>query len=75
MYSEYRTYNENQAMILPTPNQDEVTRFQTWYAAKHGVELSRKDAQSIFTDLVQFYYLIGGHEVRDIRTQKYQSRR
>ena len=74
-YLEYRTHNENQAMNLPTPNLAEVTRFQTWYAETYSVELSRKEAQVRFTDLLQFYYLIGGHEVRNLRTQKYQSRR
>jgi hypothetical protein len=71
----YRTYNENQPMNLPVPSPDEVTRFQVWYAEKNGVELSRKEAQATFTDLVQFYFLIGGHEVRDLRTQKHQPRR
>ncbi len=62
-------------MNLPTPNYEETTRFQALYLREVGVELNRKDAQAMLTDLVQLYYLIGGHEVRTLRTQKLQQRR
>lgn len=62
-------------MNLPIPNAEDVTRFQALYLRLQGVELSRKEAQAIYTDLVQFYYLIGGHEVRHLRAQKQQQRR
>ncbi len=59
-------------MNLPVPNYDEVTRFQALYLKLKGVELSRKDAQAMLTDIVQFYYLIGGHEVRHLRSKELQ---
>ena len=61
-------------MNLPTPNAQDITDFQALYKRLYGVELSRKDAQAMYTDLVQFYYLIGGHEVRHLRAQKQQQR-
>ena len=61
-------------MNLPTPNAQDVTDFQTLYKRLYGVELTRKEAQGIYTDLVQFYYLIGGHEIRHLRAQKQQRR-
>ena len=61
-------------MNLPMPNADDVTKFQALYKRLYGVELSHKEAQTLYTDLVQFYYLIGGHEVRHLRAQKQQQR-
>ncbi len=52
-------------MLLPTPNAEEVARFQTVYKAQYGTDLSTREALPLLTRLVQFYYLTGGHDARE----------
>ena len=57
-------------MILPTPNADEVLRFQTLYQEQYGINLPTREALPLLTRLVQFYYLTGGHDARSQRLQQ-----
>ena len=52
---------------LPMPNQDDVRKFKAWHDRERGGDISMKDAQSIYTDLLHFYYLLGGHELPGAR--------
>ena len=48
-------------MLLPTPTAEEITRFQKIHLEQYGSELNETDARTELTRLVQFWYLIGGH--------------
>lgn len=48
-YSEYRTYNENQAMNLPVPSPGAVVKFQTLYKSTFGVDLDSQQALDLAT--------------------------
>ncbi len=52
-------------MLLPTPNAEDVARFQAVYKAQYGTDLSTREALPLLTRLVQFYYLTGGHDARE----------
>ena len=43
---------------LPIPNAEEVTRFQSLYQARFGVELSEEEAHDQARRLVQFVFLM-----------------
>ena len=54
-------------MNLPMPNRDDILKFKEWHDRERGGDISMKDAQSTYTDLLHFYYLIGGHEVSKVK--------
>lgn len=56
-------------MNLPTPNTDEVARFQALYQAEFGVELSAEEALEQATRLVHYIFLIH-HALPSLRAQK-----
>ena len=57
-------------MLLPTPNTDEVSRFQALYRQQYGVDLPAQEALCLLTRLVQFYYLTGGHDAHRQRLKQ-----
>ena len=57
-------------MLLPTPNPDEVLRFQQLHREQYGADLPAHEAHTLLTRLVQFYYLTGGHDARRQRLQQ-----
>jgi hypothetical protein len=46
---------------LPMPSQDDVKRFKQWHDRTQGGDISMKEAQSTFTGLLHFYYLLELH--------------
>ena len=60
-------------MLLPTPTPDEVLRFQALYKEEYGTDLPAREALSLLTRLVQFYYFTGGHDARRQRLQQQKS--
>ena len=60
-------------MLLPTPNQEEIARFQYLYEQETGKKINLKDAQSQLTELVNMYYLLELHltpQAEKLRSKK-----
>lgn len=57
-------------MPLSTPQPEHVAQFRAFYFQEFGVTLETEEATRQLTDLVQLYYLIGGHEVSHLRKKK-----
>ena len=54
-------------MLLPTSTPEGVTRFRKTCLERYSADLSATDAQTKLTRLVQFWYLMGGHEAYKLR--------
>ena len=54
-------------MFLPKPIPSEIEEFGSLYRMYTGNSLSYNEAEVMLTAILQFYFLIGGHEVYERR--------
>jgi hypothetical protein len=54
---------------LPKPNEEEIGEFRILYEENTGNSLTHEEAREALTNILQFYYLIGGHDVYERKMQ------